>query len=84
MLIDAHGPDLHDDTGPGTRGHAAVAASVLLLVINAIGLASDGLQPRYGADSLRVVLACLAIVYAWSALHHAAAGRRWVSEARPD
>jgi predicted MFS family arabinose efflux permease len=71
----------------------AVAAAVLLLVINAvglglgpqlIGLASDWLEPSFGDDSLRVALSCLPVICAWSAMHYAAAGRHWVAEGRPD
>lgn len=93
-LVSMHmGPTFAMTQGLVPDALRAVAAAVLLLAINAIGLglgplvvglASDWLQPRYGDDSLRVVLAWLAIVYAWSALHYAAAGRYWVSESRPD
>ena len=62
----------------------AMAAAVMLFVINMIGLgmgpqlvgvASDLLQPRFGADSLRYALMGAFFVNAWSALHYALGAR---------
>ena len=60
-----------------------VAAAVLLLVINLIGLGlgpwltgalSDFLEPRYGADSMRWALLSLVLIGIWSAFHYWRAG----------
>jgi MFS family permease len=60
-----------------------VAAAVLLLIINLIGLGlgpvlvgalSDFLAPRYGDDSMRYALLALTLVSAWSAWHFWRAG----------
>ena len=60
-----------------------VAAAVLLLVINLIGLGlgpwltgalSDFLEPRYGADSMRWALLSLVVIGIWSAFHYWRAG----------
>ena len=60
-----------------------VAAAVLLLVINLVGLGlgpwltgtvSDWLEPRYGEDNMRYALLMLNVVVAWSAWHYYRAG----------
>ena len=62
----------------------AVAAALLLLVMNLIGLGlgpvvigilSDALQAAHGADSLRLALLVVPPVYLWSAYHYEAAAR---------
>jgi predicted MFS family arabinose efflux permease len=67
----------------------AVAAAVLLFIVNMIGLGagpqfvgivSDLLLPRYGADSLRWALAICSWVNLWSAVHFYLAGRALPAE----
>ena len=62
----------------------AVAAALLLLVMNliglglgpvAIGILSDALQAAHGSDSLRHALLVVPPVYLWSAYHYEAAAR---------
>jgi MFS family permease len=63
----------------------AVAAAILLFVINmiglglgpqAVGIASDALYSRFGEDSLRYALLLSVVpVYAWSAVHFLLAAR---------
>jgi predicted MFS family arabinose efflux permease len=62
----------------------SVASAVLLFIINIIGLGlgprtvgviSDALHARYGAESLRYALLCLAFVNLWAACHYFLAGR---------
>jgi len=66
---------------PTTR---ALAASVLLFVINmvglglgpqAVGIVSDLLRASLGAESLRWALVCVAAVNLWSAVHYLLAAR---------
>ncbi len=62
----------------------SVASAVLLFILNIIGLGlgpqtvgiiSDALHARYGAESLRYALLCLSFVNLWAALHYFLAGR---------
>jgi len=62
----------------------AVAAGILLFIINIIGLGlgpqlvgilSDVLNPEYGDESLRYALLICSLVYIWAALHYFIAGR---------
>lgn len=62
----------------------AVAAAVLLFILNIIGLGagpqmvgivSDLLQPAYGDESLRYALLILGLVNLWAAYHYFIAGR---------
>ncbi|MSR13651.1 MAG: MFS transporter [Gammaproteobacteria bacterium] len=62
----------------------AVAAAVLLFIVNMIGLGagpqlvgivSDLLNPRFGADSLRWALAICSLMNLWAAVHFYIAGR---------
>ena len=62
----------------------AVAAGILLFIINIIGLGlgpqivgilSDLLNPRYGDESLRYALLICSFLYVWAAAHYFAAGR---------
>lgn len=62
----------------------AVSAALLLFVANlvghglgplAVGVLSDALEPRLGADSLRYALAAGSVLGAWAAFHYAWAGR---------
>lgn len=62
----------------------AVASSVLLLLLNLIGmglgpwftgLLSDLLTPTFGAESLRIALLVVVVVNVWCAAHYALAGR---------
>jgi len=62
----------------------AVAAAVLLFIINiiglglgpqAVGIISDALQPAYGQESLRYSLLICGFANIWSALHYYLAGR---------
>ena len=63
----------------------AVASAILLFVINLIGLGlgptlvgylSDGLEPRYGVESLRHALLWVVVIgAAWSILHYLLAAR---------
>jgi predicted MFS family arabinose efflux permease len=66
---------------PGMR---AVAAALLLLVLNlfglglgplAVGLLSDVLQPAHGAGSLRAALLVVPLLCAWAAYHYQRASR---------
>ena len=62
----------------------AVAAGVLLFILNIIGLGAgpfvvgflaDQLVPRYGADSLRYALLVCSMVNVWAAAHYYMAGK---------
>ena len=62
----------------------AVAAGILLFIINIIGLGlgpqlvgilSDVLNPEYGDESLRWALLICSLVYVWAAMHYFIAGR---------
>ena len=62
----------------------AVAAGILLFIINIIGLGlgpqlvgilSDVLNPEYGDESLRYALLICSLVYLWAAMHYFIAGR---------
>jgi predicted MFS family arabinose efflux permease len=62
----------------------AVAAALLLLVGNivglglgplAVGLLSDALQPGHGSESLRLALLVVPPIYLWGAYHYWRAGR---------
>jgi hypothetical protein len=62
----------------------AVAAAVLLFILNIIGLGagpqvvgilSDLLQPSYGDESLRYALLILCFVNLWAAYHYFVAGK---------
>jgi len=62
----------------------AVAAGILLFIINIIGLGlgpqlvgilSDVLNPEYGDESLRYALLICSLVYIWAAMHYFIAGR---------
>ena len=62
----------------------AVAAGVLLFIINIIGLGAgptfvgfvaDLLQPRFGAESLRYTLVLCSLVNIWAAAHYFMAGK---------
>ena len=66
---------------PGMR---ALAAALLLLVGNLVGLGlgpvlvgliSDVLQPAHGVESLRLALLVVVPLYLWSAAHYFAASR---------
>lgn len=63
----------------------AVAASVLMLCLNliglgfgplAVGMLSDALEPMAGSQSLRYGMLCIGPAFAWSALHFFVAARR--------
>jgi predicted MFS family arabinose efflux permease len=67
----------------------AVAAAVLLFIVNMIGLGagpqfvgivSDLLAPRFGVDSLRWALAICSLVNLWAAVHFYIAGRALPAE----
>ena len=69
----------------------AVAAALLLLVMNIIGLGlgpvavgvlSDALQATHGADSLRLALLVVPPVYLWAAWHYNAAARTIAADLR--
>jgi MFS family permease len=62
----------------------AVAAGILLFILNIIGLGlgpqlvgilSDVLNPEYGDESLRYALLICSLVYVWAAVHYFIAGR---------
>jgi predicted MFS family arabinose efflux permease len=62
----------------------AVAAGILLFILNIIGLGlgpqlvgilSDVLNPEYGDESLRYALLICSLVYLWAAVHYFIAGR---------
>lgn len=62
----------------------ALAAALLLLVVSLVGFGfgplligrlSDALAATYGADSLRVALLVVPLLYAWAACHYYAAAR---------
>ena len=62
----------------------AVAAGILLFIINIIGLGlgpqlvgilSDVLNPDFGDESLRYALLICSLVYMWAAIHYFIAGR---------
>ena len=62
----------------------AVAAGILLFIINIIGLGlgpqlvgilSDVLNPDFGDESLRYALLICSLVYMWAAIHYFMAGR---------
>ena len=73
------GPTLamaHGIVSPRMR---ALTTSIFLLIINLIGLGigpwalgrlSDGLQPRYGDESLRYAILIFFGAYVWSAIHY--------------
>jgi MFS family permease len=70
--------------GLSTLRMRAVAAAVLLFILNMIGLGlgpqivgiiSDVLQPRFAQDSLRYSLLICAFVNLWAAWHYYVAGR---------
>jgi MFS family permease len=61
----------------------AVAAAILLFIINLIGMGigptlagflSDVLHPAYGDQSLRIALLCVTFLNLWAALHYFLAG----------
>lgn len=65
-------------------GMRAVAAAVLLFIINiiglglgpqAVGIVSDLLKPEYGDDSIRYSLMIFSLVNLWSAWHYYLAGK---------
>ncbi len=65
-------------------GMRAVAAAVLLFIINivglglgpqAVGIVSDLLKPEYGDDSVRYALMIFSLVNLWSAWHYYIAGK---------
>ena len=65
-------------------GMRAVAAAVLLFIINiiglglgpqAVGIVSDLLKPEYGDDSIRYSLMIFSLVNLWSAWHYYVAGK---------
>ncbi len=65
-------------------GMRAVAAAVLLFIINivglglgpqAVGIVSDLLKPEYGDDSVRYSLLIFSLVNLWSAWHYYVAGK---------
>ncbi len=65
-------------------GMRAVAAAVLLFIINivglglgpqAVGIVSDLLKPEYGDDSVRYALMIFSLVNLWSAWHYYVAGK---------
>ncbi len=67
----------------------AVAAAVLLFIINIIGLGlgpqmvgvvSDLLKPEYGDDSMRYALMTLSLANVWSAWHYYIAGKHLKAE----
>lgn len=67
----------------------AVAAAVLLFIINivglglgpqAVGIVSDLLKPEYGDDSMRYALMVLSLANVWSAWHYYVAGKHLKSE----
>jgi MFS family permease len=67
----------------------AVAAAVLLFIINIVGLGlgpqmvgivSDLLKPSYGEDSVRYALMILSLANAWSAWHYYIAGKHLKAE----
>ena len=62
----------------------AVSSAIMMLFINLIGMGlgpllvgvlSDLLTPRYGADALGIALACFTLVGLWAALHSWLCGR---------
>jgi MFS family permease len=65
--------------------HRRATAAALMLILSsliglglgpvAVGLLSDLLEPRLGADSLRAALVAATAIYAWAALHFALAAR---------
>ncbi len=67
----------------------AVAAAVLLFIVNIIGLGagpqvtgilSDLLAPQYGQESLRYALLLVSLVNIWSAWHYFIAGRHLAAD----
>ncbi len=67
----------------------AVAAAVLLFIVNIIGLGagpqvtgilSDLLAPQYGQESLRYALLLVSLVNIWSAWHYYIAGRHLAAD----
>ena len=67
----------------------AVAAAVLLFIVNIIGLGagpqitgilSDLLTPQYGVESLRYALLLVSLVNIWSAWHYYIAGRHLAAD----
>jgi len=78
------GPTLAMTHGIVSVRMRALASAVVFFVLNLIGLGlgplvtgmiSDGLEPTYGAESLRYALAIVASSYLWSAFHYFRAGR---------
>jgi len=70
--------------GISTLRMRAVAAGILLFIINIIGLGlgpqlvgliSDLLADQYGVESLRYSLFICSLVYVWGAFHYFMAGR---------
>jgi predicted MFS family arabinose efflux permease len=70
--------------GISTLRMRAVAAGILLFILNIIGLGlgpqlvgilSDILNPEYGDESLRWALLICSLVYVWAAVHYFIAGR---------
>ena len=70
--------------GISTLRMRAVAAGILLFILNIIGLGlgpqlvgilSDVLNPEYGDESLRWALLICSLVYVWAAVHYFIAGR---------
>ena len=71
----------------------AVAAAVLLFILNiiglgagpqAVGIVSDLLNPTYGQDSLRYSLLIFSFVNIWSAYHYYVAGKYLAEELETD
>ena len=67
----------------------AMASAIALLLANLIGMglgpllvgvASDALEPRFGADALRYALMITLVANLWSAVHYVRAGRTLRSE----
>lgn len=79
LFINAyHGPAFAMTQALAPVSMRAMAAAVLLFVLNIIGLglgpqlvgiASDLLHPLYGNESLRYALLCVSMVYVWAAAH---------------
>ena len=70
--------------GISTLRMRAVAAGILLFILNIIGLGlgpqlvgilSDVLNPDFGDESLRYALLICSLVYMWAAIHYFIAGR---------
>ena len=79
--------------GLATLRMRAVAAAVLLFILNiiglgagpqAVGIVSDLLNPTYGQDSLRYSLLIFSFVNIWSAYHYYVAGKYLAEELETD